>query len=776
VIEGLVKRLRQWCPALALAAMLVALFPAVFLRGQVISANDVLYQYPPFNQYAPPGFERPHNPLLADEPQLLYSARAFLKQQVRQGVWPWWLPNILCGQSFALNLEAQIFHPMQLLVWTLPQTVGETAYALLKLLTAGLGMFFFLRRLGVVAVAALAGGLAFMAGSYNIVWLSYPQSSVATMLPWALWIVESAFQRRYRPAATLLAGGAIFYLLLAGGHPNTIIVSLFLAGLYTVYRLLASSAGEGWGTRLHAPALVGSSLVLGILLGGVFLAPFVMARLSGNFYYGNRIDAALFTPPLPLREYLSLILPLAGGSPVTGDDRHLYNFNENAMFVGVVSLVPQLLALPWLVKRREWLFLLGAAAVVVLTLQDATPVAYVVRRIPLLRDTHLLRISLVLQFALAAGGGIAWHVLAGRPADRRHRLRLGAAALLLIVVGLISTASLHSARGYGWFVVALVGGGGAAAALPWISRPARRTWLVGGVGLLLGMELLAAHGGYNGTLSPHLAELTALPLNQQLRAQLGTGWYRIAGTDFNTLTPNSSAWIGLHDIRGYDVPISQRYVHFLRYGFSEGRWPFDVMCCHGFGFIEPWRRLYQLMGVRHLLAPDPTTTYRVFDLPDALPHVFWAQNLRRSSSDIPHDVEVLRHGGMVADLPAGQAPRDGSGGLRERPISVNAVAVEADVTQPGVLVLNEMPIEGWRARVDGRRATIMTVNVIHTGVWLESGHHSIEFYFRPPGVLLGAIMSVGGLVAMGSLALAAITIRHPNPRPEAPASRYRDVP
>ena len=745
------KRLRRWWPGLALAAMLVALFPDVFVRGWVISANDILYQHPLFNEQAPPGFQRPHNPLLADQPNKFYSDRRFLREQVRQGVWPWWMPNILCGQSFMLNLPTQAFHPAQLLVWALPQTIGETVYALLKLLAAGLGTFLFLRTRAVAGVTALAGGLSFMACSYNIVWLNHPHSGVAPMLPWCLWVVECGFQRRLRPAATLLAGGAIFYLLLAGAHPNTIIVSLFLVGLYTVYRLLSGSPSEGWGMRVLALLQVGGSLGLGLLLSGIFLVPFAMARMSSDFYFGDRIGVASLAVPLPLREYVGpLLLPLAGGSPLTGDDRHIYNFNENAMFVGVVSLVPQLLALPWLLRRRDSLFLFGVTSIVVLSLQDVTPVAYVVRHIPLLRDNHLQRISLLLQFALAAGGGIAWHVLALRPADRRHRILFGAAAACLIAGGLGVTWRVHSARGYGWFALALVGGAVAAAALPWLSRPELRTRLLTGVCLLLSLELWAAQGGYNGTLPRDVAEVAAPPLVRQLRDERANGWYRIAAMNRSILPPNTSAWFGLDDIRGYDVPISRRYIDFLRHGVYGGTWAFEAMCCD-LGVIDDGRRrLLQVMGVRHLLFSDRNVTH-ARELPGALPHVFWADNLRPSTSDLPRDVEVLRRGGMVADLPAWRAPRDGRGPLHERPVSVNAVAVDADVTEPGVLVLNEMPIEGWRVRVDGKPAAVVPVNIIQTGVWLETGRHSVEFYFRPRGVRLGGIMSFCGLAAMFAL-------------------------
>ena len=55
--DASLKRLRRWWPGLAFTAMLVALFPDVFIRGQVISANDILYQLPPFNEVAPPEFK-----------------------------------------------------------------------------------------------------------------------------------------------------------------------------------------------------------------------------------------------------------------------------------------------------------------------------------------------------------------------------------------------------------------------------------------------------------------------------------------------------------------------------------------------------------------------------------------------------------------------------------------------------------------------------------------------------------------------------------------------
>jgi hypothetical protein len=59
--------------------------------------------------------------------------------------------------------------------------------------------------------------------------------------------------------------------------------------------------------------------------------------------------------------------------------------------------------------------------------------------------------------------------------------------------------------------------------------------------------------------------------------------------------------------------------------------------------------------------------------------------------------------------------------------------VDADATEPGVLVLNEMPITGWRANIDGKPAAVFPVNDIQTGLWLEAGPSFGRILFSPEG-------------------------------------------
>jgi hypothetical protein len=90
---------------------------------------------------------------------------------------------------------------------------------------------------------------------------------------------------------------------------------------------------------------------------------------------------------------------------------------------------------------------------------------------------------------------------------------------------------------------------------------------------------------------------------------------------------------------------------------------------------------------------------------------------------------------------------EGRGRLHAR----QAGTVAADVVESGILVLNEIPIKGWRVRADGTHVSVVPVNVIQAGVSLETGHSSVGFPFRPRGVRLGRMLSLCGLAAMFAL-------------------------
>jgi len=88
----------------------------------------------------------------------------------------------------------------------------------------------------------------------------------------------------------------------------------------------------------------------------------------------------------------------------------------------------------------------------------------------------------------------------------------------------------------------------------------------------------------------------------------------------------------------------------------------------------------------------------------------------------------------------------GGGEAEVRQWSPNRIVVEAD--GPGRLVVGEVMVSGWEARVDGAWTPIETVDDLFRGVPLPVGHHQVVFEFRPRAVFYGAWLTAAGLAAL----------------------------
>lgn len=81
------------------------------------------------------------------------------------------------------------------------------------------------------------------------------------------------------------------------------------------------------------------------------------------------------------------------------------------------------------------------------------------------------------------------------------------------------------------------------------------------------------------------------------------------------------------------------------------------------------------------------------------------------------------------------------------------VALRADMTCDGMVVLSDTYYPGWYATVDGKPAQIYEVDLALRGVLVPQGPHEISFRYRPRSFFLGA-----GLTLAGVMGAALITI------------------
>ena len=117
--------------------------------------------------------------------------------------------------------------------------------------------------------------------------------------------------------------------------------------------------------------------------------------------------------------------------------------------------------------------------------------------------------------------------------------------------------------------------------------------------------------------------------------------------------------------------------------------------------------------------------------------------------------------------PAGSAPASLSGGVASPPPAPRVlqddperVRIEVVAGAPGYVVLADAWAPGWRARVDGRAATILRADLLFRAVEVGAGRHEVEMTYRPLSVILGFAASILG---------AALTLAWARPRGERAA-------
>jgi hypothetical protein len=86
------------------------------------------------------------------------------------------------------------------------------------------------------------------------------------------------------------------------------------------------------------------------------------------------------------------------------------------------------------------------------------------------------------------------------------------------------------------------------------------------------------------------------------------------------------------------------------------------------------------------------------------------------------------------------------------------IKLEATPTKPSVLMLADKIDPDWQVFVDGKQGEVLRVNYLMRGVYLEPGHHEVEFRFRPHISLFYQNM-VAVAVACGLLGYAMVTIK-----------------
>ena len=758
----------------------------VLLGRRSLVPGDVLYLFYPWHDTV--GAHVARNSLLSDLALEIHPWFTIVRHQLLHGHVPLWNSYAAAGSPLLANGQSAVFSPFTLAVLPLPPSYALSLAMLLKLWVAGLGTWCFLRRLGLGGVAAAAGGLAFAASSYMVVWLGWPHAGVAALMPWAFAATEWYLRSR-RPLALSVLGGLVGVQFFAG-HPET---SLHFGLGLTIY-ILARCVGL---RRDGARPLLGLALAaaLGVGLGLVQLLP-LAEHLSQAGIGGARASAGLGLIHLPLPDINSWIAPNRLGNPgFDGRDGPFPNYNEATGFAGAWALVAAPFGLAWLWRRQR-----SAAIGLAVIGLFAAGVVYgllspVVGRLPLLAVSPNTRFIVDIDFALACLAGCGVQSVLDLVGMRRGERRAAVPLLLLAGAGLaveVVVIVLFLERGSGvdnllgqwrkFFVFWLVPGGAAvvcAAALIGVGRWGRMPRLAGaGLMALALCEALLFAGPYNvgaspGEVPPPSRAMTWMHDHAGDRPVAFTGDYSPPGA---VASPESSSLFQMHDVASYDPLLDTRHPQFWSGGDPRLGQDTNHMLL-GSPSVSRLRQagVIYVMSVASQVLPGTLPRYSkegvtISEVPEAPARVYSAASVLW----VPGRPEAAAALGPALDgevvVERAGAPGSVTGtGPAETVTLDRAIAGEFDISTrgatPAVVVVNESYSRDWVARVDGIPVVVHPANLIRMAVVVPAGQHQLTLRYEPASFRAGALVSALSLLLLLALPLGAAALgRRPRGR------------
>jgi hypothetical protein len=176
-----------------------------------------------------------------------------------------------------------------------------------------------------------------------------------------------------------------------------------------------------------------------------------------------------------------------------------------------------------------------------------------------------------------------------------------------------------------------------------------------------------------------------------------------------------------------------------------------------------WVKLLRMGAVTHVIALHdlgreglvPVATLpglfrspiRVFRVKDPLPRAYAIGRTRIAddATALARFAEAEWDPANAVVLPEGQprtpiAPFEGSVRIVEE--RADRLALEAEMSGPGYVVLVDTFDPGWRATVDGQPRPVLRANVAFRAVEVPAGRHVVSFVYRPMSLQVGAAVSV----------------------------------
>jgi hypothetical protein len=689
----------------------------------------------------------------ADNASFSFPIRVEVARQWRDGRLPLWNPYNFSGFPLLGDITSGALYPGNLPFLLEPIGLRYRALdrvAALHFVLAGLFMYVFARSLSLGRAAASLAGLVY-AGNGLLLFLASRWIQAQNAAVW-LPLILASVQRSVVPGdfrRWVAIGAAAVALQTLSGYPQYGFYTALMAGGFALVLTR--------GRREHRFRPLWSLLsiyVLGTALVAVQLLPAIEIAALSRRGSGVSLEEFLLLPSSP-NVLAGLVIPRLVTSPV-----HPY-FSAGAVFVGTLAAV---LAIEGARStERVQLFLTGALVVTfVLALGPFTPVGHLAYLIPGFNAfrypfKHLLEV--VLCLATLAGFG-AQSLLDNRRGATACIAIGASAAACWIIARLVTGPARH------WVLVVTAVGVPVFVALVLLQR--RRAAVA--VALVLVWLGLA---GNRGALLGLAGRTRSVP--PRIVDTLARRNPTVLGPRYASAVPQHGRRRDLHALLALDYPTEFQIPSVN--GTSPFLWPpyQKALTISEDGHFRLPRVTFgaadqtlDVLGVRFVgsagLPLDGNVIHEeakaiMVERATALPPLRFVDRARcmereQIFRELHRRYYKLSAVALLECAGKPVLPGIAPGSKRSQITLLNAepgflrMRVQLSGGAPGVLVVSQSDIPGWRARIDGERVPIYRAYGLVQALVVPAGLHEADLEYQPDGLIAGAWISLAALAAV----------------------------
>lgn len=735
----------------------------------------------------------------------------FIVEALKQGRLPLWNPLNYCGMPQIAVTFPSFLYPPTLLFAIMPFSLALALNMVLHQALAGLGMLLLLRSFRWSLLSSITGALAYGLSGYMFALSSnHTLVAGAAWIPLSLYFIKALEGAAPERFFSLALGGAFsIFMLIASGRPEIFVPGFFLAGLFVLVSIILRRQEKLdlfpssfiWQVR---------SVVLGLLLALPVLLPTaewlsVSRRAVGLttkevFYYSASFYDLLTT----------VVGPYMGDLRLHGSSlRNVFLSDLTVPYLSCAYMGPVVLTLAfWGALDRRWRYALPVlfltAVGFLAALGKTTPVMpALVDAFPLLGFVRFpIKLLFIPSIGLAVLAARGLYTLDSDSSVSQKRSAIYSAVLWLLAGGgslaLQGEQSLCQALLISSSVGLLISGIGYGAAQKLIKKQLACLLISAGLALSLlvsaflherdgaaadfynepsfAMQFLAKNGydGRSRILDLFLERLTVPPSYLGDNQRIAT--HRVYQYNRQILKSDTNLDFGVPSSYGFEGTMRGDYYHtFLESYFKSSQslqersepvsdLPLARFCritATRYVLTQIYRRIEKDIAVPlldpgsfNLLAEDSAMNLRLYEVRGALERCYFSG----SAEDIESRNKVID---AILDPASGFDPdaatlvEEGGetirgsmrGSVEWRESTAERIVLAVKTKSPGFLVLADQDYPGWRARLDGAPARILTANGFTRAVAIpQEGEHEVVFEYHPDSFYLGLALAGLGLL------------------------------